>query len=238
MCIPRLMRPTLWPTQADRQSPPSTFREHLSGHRRFPARHHSATTDAELPPSRKSSQQSRSSSDSSNHKPSALHRFIDRRLVRPNPGIFRIILRRRVKHRKPFGSFGGFTQSHLENLGQVQGVAVSLLSNLLAAAKAIGNDEPIGWSLSHGRQKFELANGFRDVVFFFLEAERTGHTAASRSRRSELNAHSVKHSFLRSHLHDGFVMTMSVNECAAWQLRRREVFRALLKKFAQQKDLL
>ena len=70
-------------------------------------------------------------------------------------------------------------------------MAIGLLGDLLAATETVGDDEPVGRSLADGGQKFEFADGFRDVVFLFFEAEGSGHAAASGSRRGEIDAHAL-----------------------------------------------
>jgi hypothetical protein len=193
---------------------------------------------AELPLSCKSEQQGRSDGDSGYHQTRALHRFVDRRLMRTNPSVFWIVLRGRVEPWETLGSFAGFAQSHLENFGQVERVPIGFLRNLLAATEAIGHDQPIGRSLADGGQKFEFANGFRDAIFFFFEAECSSHAAAPGGGGGEGDAHAVENSFFRSHLHNGFVMAMSVNERSARQPGQGEISGVLLKKFTQEEDLL
>jgi hypothetical protein len=62
-------------------------------------------------------------------------------------------------------------QGHLEDLRQVQGLAVSGLGNLFATAKAVRNDEGILISLADGREQLMLANGQRYVVVAGLKAK-------------------------------------------------------------------
>ena len=71
-------------------------------------------------------------------------------------------------------------QGHLENLRQVQGLAVSGLGNLFATAKAVRNDEGLLSNLAHGREQLMLANGQRHIIVTGLKAKGTSHTAAPR----------------------------------------------------------
>ena len=151
-----------------------------------------------------------------------------------------ILLRRRIEHRIAFGRFGRLAQGHLQNFGEVEGVAIGLLSNLLAATKTIGDNEPVGWSFADCGQQFEFADGFRDVVFFFLEAERSRHAAAAGSGRGEVDPHAAEHRLLGGHLHDRLVVAMAMDKSTARKSGKRKgiVIRALLEKFAEQEDLL
>src|SRR4029077_212082 len=130
-------------------------------------------------------QKRRSSCDSGHSQPGALHGLLNRSLVGPHPGVFGIVLRRRVEHREAFRGFGGFAQSHLQNFGEVERLAIGFLRDLLAATEPVGDDEPVGGSLADGGQKFEFANGFRNLVFVLLEAERYGRAYAAAQRRGE-----------------------------------------------------
>ena len=76
-------------------------------------------------------------------------------------------MRRGIEHREAFASFGGFAQGHLQHFGQMQRVTVGFLGNLFAAAKSVGDDEPVGRSLAHGGQQFEFANAFEISYFSF-----------------------------------------------------------------------
>jgi len=196
-----------------------------------------ACTATNLALSGERQKQGRSRRDPNHGQPCLLHRFFDSRLVRPHPGVFGIVLRRRVEQREAFGRFGGFAEGHLQNFGEVEGVAVGFLGDLLAATKTVGDDEPVGGSLADGGQEFEFADGFRNLVFFFFEAERSSHAAASGRGCGEVDTYALQHSFLGGHLHDGLVMAMSVNERSARQFGKREILCALFKKFAEQEDL-
>ena len=70
-------------------------------------------------------------------------------------------------------------ERHLEDFGQVEGVAVGALGDLLAATEAVGDDEPVGRGVADGGEEFEFADGHGDVVLVVLEAEGSGHAAAS-----------------------------------------------------------
>ncbi len=154
-----------------------------------------------------------------------------------NPGVFGIVARGGVEEREAFGGFGGFAQGHLQDFGQVQGVTVGFLGDLFAATEAVGNDEPVGRRLPDGGKKFQFADGARDFVLLFLKTKSASHAAASGRGRGEVDAHAAEDGFLGSHLHDGFVMAVAVNQRFAGELRDREIFGVLLKEFAEQEDL-
>ena len=50
-------------------------------------------------------------------------------------------------------------ECHLEDFGEMEGVAVGCLRNLFPAAEAVGDHEPIGRGLADGGQEFEFADG-------------------------------------------------------------------------------
>jgi hypothetical protein len=55
---------------------------------------------------------------------------------------------------------GRSSKRHLQDFGQVQGAAGRELGDLLAATKAIGNDEALFWGVADGGEEFEFADGF------------------------------------------------------------------------------
>src|SRR5262245_59610097 len=55
-------------------------------------------------------------------------------------------------------------QGHLEDLRQMQCLAVSGLSDLFAAAKAVRDDERLLVSLAYGWEQCMLANGQRHII--------------------------------------------------------------------------
>src|SRR5262249_51567619 len=69
-------------------------------------------------------------------------------------------------------------QGHLEDLRQMQGLAVSGLGDLFAAAKAVRYDERLLVGLAYGWEQGMLANGQRHIIVAGLKAKRTGHAAA------------------------------------------------------------
>src|ERR1035438_6606612 len=103
-------------------------------------------------------------------QPRALHRFLDRGFVRANPGVFGIVAGGSVEQRNAFGAFGRFPKGHLQDFGEVQGVAVGFLRDLLATAEAVGDDEPVGGRLANGGGEVKVADGGRGGCIFFFEA--------------------------------------------------------------------
>src|SRR5882672_5483824 len=104
----------------------------------------------------------------------------------------------------------------------MQGLTVGFLGNLLAAAEAVGDDQPVGGRLADSWQKFELPDSFRHVVFLFFEAESSRHAAASGCWSGEIDPHPAQDRFFRGHLHDRFVMAVTVNESLACDFRERK----------------
>jgi len=83
-------------------------------------------------------------------------------------------------------------QRHLEDLGEVQGLAVGALGDLFAATEAVGDDQAVGGSTADGGEEFEFTDGHGNVVFVALEAERAGHTAASGGGLAEVDAETAQ----------------------------------------------
>ena len=158
--------------------------------------------------------------------------------MRPNPGIFGIFPGRGIENWKALWSFARLMQGHLQNFGEMERMAIGLLRDLLAATETIGDDEPVGRSAADGGKKFKFADGFRNVVFVFFKSKSSRHSAASRSRRGEIDAHALQHSFFGRHFHDCLVMAMPVDQRAPLQFGNLEIWRALFEKFAKQKYLL
>ncbi len=80
-------------------------------------------------------------------------------------------------------------QCGCDYFGQVQGVAVGGLRDLFAAAEAVGDDQAVGRGLADRRQKLQLSDRHRDVILFFIEAERAGHAAAAWRGSAPVDAH-------------------------------------------------
>src|ERR1700686_4786206 len=114
-------------------------------------------------------------------------------------------------------------ERYLNRLGQVNGVAPGRLLYLFSTAEAVRHDQRIGVGCADGRQQHALTDGLRHRELAGLEAERSGHAAAAGIERLQLDAHLPQQRFLVAHLHDGFLMTMSVeHDCSgeAWRLKR------------------
>ena len=110
----------------------------------------------------------------------------------------------------------------------MQGVAVGFLRDLFAATEAIGDDEPVGGGLANGGQEFEFSNGFGNVVGGFFEAEGSGHATASGSGSGEVDTHALQDGLFGGHLHQSFVVAVSVDERFAGYGGQGEIGRTLL----------
>lgn len=109
------------------------------------------------------------------------------------------------------------------------------LCDLFAATEAVGDYEPITGGLADSGQEFKFADGLRDFVFVTLKTERARHAAAAGGRSSKIDAKAVKDGFFRSHLHDGFLMAMAMEDRFAIEFRQRDLL--CFQKFAEQEDL-
>src|SRR5262249_50846483 len=125
-------------------------------------------------------------------------------------------------------------ERHLEDLGDVEGVASGALGDLLAATESVGNDEPVWRRLANGWEEFEFSDGLRDWVMLFVEAERSSHAAASRRWTREVDAKTSKERFFRGHLHERLVMAMPVEQSFARKLRERGSVGVVFEEFAEQ----
>src|SRR5215471_19426552 len=114
---------------------------------------------------------------------------------------------------------GAGLEGHLENFCDVQGSPVRVLGDLFTAAETVGDDQPVVGGLPDGREKFEFSDGLRDFEVLVMKAERSRHAAASRSGSGEVDAEAAEKRFLGAHLHDRFVMAMSVKQSFARKLR-------------------
>ena len=128
-------------------------------------------------------------------------------------------------------------QRHLQHFGQMQGVTRRALGDLFAATEAVGYDQPIGRGVADSGEKFEFADGDRDAVLLSLEAEGAGHAAAAGSWTLEVDPNAVKKSLLGSHLHQGFLVAVSVEQCFAIETLQRKIFYPGFQKFAKQETL-
>src|SRR5207253_474405 len=119
----------------------------------------------------------------------------------------------------------------------MQGLSLSALGDLLPATEAVGNNQVIGWGASHGGKKLQFSDGDRDIVLIFFEPKRPRHPATSRCRSIEFDTHPSQDRLFVGHLHDGFVMTVAMNQRLAGKPGYLKMLCSLFQKFAQQKGL-
>src|SRR5580658_3964784 len=94
----------------------------------------------------------------------------------------------------------------------MHGATHRILCNLLTAAKAIG-DEKRFWRRSADSWKQDtFSQGLRDGKFFLLEAKRACHAAASRVEKGDIRAGAAENFDLGIHLHQGLMVTVSMQE--------------------------
>src|SRR5580700_1041330 len=111
------------------------------------------------------------------------------------------------------------------------------LRYLLAATESVGDDGCVLLRCPHRRQEHSFANRLGYCVLLFGKAEGAGHTAAAGVQGFEVSTRLAQQGFFVGHLHDGFVMTMSVEEYLLRQLRRLIARSMLLQEFAEQESL-
>src|SRR5215470_2491326 len=137
--------------------------------------------------------------------------------------------------RRPMGAV---VQGHLENLRQMQGLAVSGLGDLSAAAKAIRYDERLLVGLAYGWEQCMLANGQRHIVVAGLKAKRTSHAATPGVEHLIVETKLGEPLGLRVHAHDGLVMAVAVHDRLALQLWGLVLLCCVHEKFTEQVDAL
>jgi hypothetical protein len=103
-------------------------------------------------------------------------------------------------------------ERHLQDLGQMQGLAARALGDLFAATEAVGNDQPVCGGSADGRHKLKFADGDGDIVFVGFETERASHAAASGGWALEVDAEAAQDGLFGSHLHQGFLVAVAVEE--------------------------
>ena len=117
-------------------------------------------------------------------------------------------------------------------------MASSALGDLLATTESVGDDQPVVGSAANGGEKFEFSDRGGDCVFVALEAKGSGHATASRRGRLEVDTEAMEKRLLGGHLHDRFVMAVSVEHGFARQLWQGSVGAELLfEKFTEQESL-
>src|ERR1700741_2492345 len=119
----------------------------------------------------------------------------------------------------------------------MQGLTIGALVNLLAAAEAVGDDEPVGRSFADRREKFEFPDGGGNVVLITLKPERSCHPAATGSRCLEGQTHASQHRLLGVHLQNRLVVAMTVNDGLAAKLRQGDQLAVAVKEFAEEDGL-
>ena len=123
-------------------------------------------------------------------------------------------------------------ECHAENFSQMKCASVCTLRDLLVAAEAVGDHQPVGGGLADGREEFEFADGDGDIVFVALEAEGAGHAAATGSGRLEVDADAAENGFFRSHLHKRFLVAVAVEDSWTIKFRRGEMRSVGFEEFA------
>src|SRR5207248_1370849 len=111
------------------------------------------------------------------------------------------------------------------------------LEYLFSTTESIRHDQRVGVGLPNGRQQHALANGLRDVERLFVKPECSGHAATAGVERLEIGTHLPEQRLLVAHLHQRFLMTMSMEEHGARQSRWLIVSSMTFQKFAEQKRL-
>src|SRR2546430_9015139 len=102
----------------------------------------------------------------------------------------------------------------------------------------MGNEDEIGRPLGAAGKKSNLADSERNFIFLLLKTEGTGHAATTGRGLVIIQPQAPQDGFFVGHFHERLVMTMTVKQRPALQLRQHEVVSDLLQEFAEKKCLL
>src|SRR5882757_9626410 len=86
------------------------------------------------------------------------------------------------------------------------------LQYLLAATESVGDDGCVWLRCPHRRQEHSFADCLGYCVLIFGKAEGACHSATAGIEVFGVCTHSAKQGLFVGHLHDGFVVTVSVEE--------------------------
>src|SRR5580700_3725840 len=114
---------------------------------------------------------------------------------------------------------------------------VRALGDLLAAAESVGDDQPVGRGMADGGKEFQFTDRDGNIVLIGFKAEGTRHAAAAGSWSVELDPDPAQNGFFCGHLHQGFVMAVTVQERFAVEPWQRETLGVGFEEFAEQKSL-
>ena len=119
----------------------------------------------------------------------------------------------------------------------MEGSTARPLCNLLAATEAIRDNQVIDRSLPDGWKNSQFADPLRHAVMFAFKAEGAGHAAATGIENLEVPRRFFKDLALGRESHDGFMMTMSVDDRFTVDAPRAPVWPVTLQKLAQRHGL-
>jgi len=100
---------------------------------------------------------------------------------------------------------------HLQDFGEMKGMAIGALGDLLAATEAVAMMSVSGEAARTAGEEFDSPMS-RETGTFFLEAKRPGHATASRGGSMEVEAETSEDGFFGGHLHNRLVVTVAVDE--------------------------
>src|ERR1700722_6506542 len=116
--------------------------------------------------------------------------------------------------------------------------ATRRLADLLAATEPVGNDQRGRPSLAHGWKQNAFAYCLRHSVLIALEAERSGHPAATRVGRLQIGAHGGEQRAFIVGFHDRALMAVPVQKYFSRKRRKAVAGSVALQKFAEKKRLV
>lgn len=126
-----------------------------------------------------------------------------------------------------------------ENFGEMEGAAGGVLSDLLPAAKAVGQQDGLGLCPPDGREEDALGQSLRNLIFFALEAEWASHSAAAGVEQGDFGSGAAEQVDLGVHFEGRFVVTVAVEKDAlSGEAGRAVIRRVPREEIAEQEALI
>lgn len=100
----------------------------------------------------------------------------------------------------------------MENFSEVNCCPASALPDLFTATEAVRDDECFLCGASNGRQQDSLTDGLRDIELVTFKSEWSRHSAAAGIWTLQYRSRAAEQGLFVAHLHQRFVMTMTVQE--------------------------
>ncbi len=128
-------------------------------------------------------------------------------------------------------------ERELEGFSQVNRSPSGGLKYLLTAAKSIGDDQRVRLGAPHCRQKDAVPDCLRQGELLPLKSEWPGHTATAGIDRPQIRAHLPKQRLFVVHLHESFVVAMTMEQNFSGKMRSPILRCVMFQEFAEKESL-